>query len=179
MQWYYSKNGTQLGPVTGDELRDKLASGEIFQTDLIWKEGMADWLPVSRVPEFSPSSLSDEGLPGQLPPPPQGYPAGPYMGPVTSGKATASMVLGIVGLVFGLCGCYGLVISVPCCILAIVFGGQVKAEAARNPGLAGELGKVKGGIIMGWIGLGISILVTAGLIFIGMAAGFANGINQP
>lgn len=53
MQWYYSKSNTQLGPVTEDELRAKLSSGEVSQADLIWKEGMADWLPASRVPEFS------------------------------------------------------------------------------------------------------------------------------
>ena len=50
MHWYYSKNGTQLGPVAEEELRGKIASGEIAPTDLVWKEGMSDWLPAANVP---------------------------------------------------------------------------------------------------------------------------------
>jgi hypothetical protein len=53
MQWYYSKNGTQLGPVAEGEIRAKLAAGEISQADLVWREGMTDWLPVARIPELS------------------------------------------------------------------------------------------------------------------------------
>ena len=67
MEWYYSKNNTQLGPVTGDELRAKLSSGEVFPTDLIWKEGMADWLPASRVPEFASGAVSSPALPPVVP----------------------------------------------------------------------------------------------------------------
>lgn len=53
MQWYYSKNGTQFGPVGEGELRSKINSGEISSVDLVWREGMSDWLPVTKVSEFS------------------------------------------------------------------------------------------------------------------------------
>lgn len=53
MQWYYSKNGAQLGPVSESELRAKIASGEVQPTDLVWRDGMTDWLAASRVPEFA------------------------------------------------------------------------------------------------------------------------------
>lgn len=53
MQWYYSKNGTQLGPVEESELRAKLGSGEISAADLVWKDGMTDWLPAAKVAEFA------------------------------------------------------------------------------------------------------------------------------
>lgn len=53
MSWYYSKNGTQLGPVTEQELSEKASSGEISSSDLIWKEGMPDWKPLAQVSEFS------------------------------------------------------------------------------------------------------------------------------
>lgn len=56
MQWYYSKNGTQLGPVDESSLRSKIASGEVSPTDLVWRDGMTDWLPSGRVPEFSAPS---------------------------------------------------------------------------------------------------------------------------
>ncbi len=53
MQWHYSKNGTQLGPVSEGELLAKLASGEVCATDLVWKEGMADWRPAGKVAELA------------------------------------------------------------------------------------------------------------------------------
>ncbi len=53
MQWYYSKNSTQLGPVSDAEFRGKLANGEIGAADMVWREGMSDWLPVSSVPELA------------------------------------------------------------------------------------------------------------------------------
>ncbi len=53
MQWYYSKNATQLGPVPLDELRAKLASGEVLGTDLVWREGMLDWRPASTMFELA------------------------------------------------------------------------------------------------------------------------------
>jgi hypothetical protein len=88
MQWYYSKNGTQLGPISEGELRSKLASGEVSPTDLVWKEGMSDWQPSARVAELAsiaaiPSATSP--IPpslGNVPPspysPPQSQPAPAY-----------------------------------------------------------------------------------------------------
>ncbi|RYD40520.1 MAG: DUF4339 domain-containing protein, partial [Verrucomicrobiaceae bacterium] len=63
MQWYYSKNGTQLGPVEEGELRGKIASGEISSSDLVWREGMTDWLPSSKVSELAsvaPASVTPQ-----------------------------------------------------------------------------------------------------------------------
>lgn len=185
MQWYYSKNGTQLGPVEEGELRGKIASGEISSTDLVWKEGMTDWLPSSKVPELagvasvaasSTASVSEAPVnsPYQVPLNP-GYGATP---PASSGRATAAMVLGIVAIVFGICGCYGMAIALPCGILAIIFGSQVKKEIALNPALSSDLGKAKAGVIMGWIGLGLSALLTIGLLAFGVASGVMSELNK-
>ena len=54
--WYYSKNGNQVGPVTEEELRAKAGTGEVLATDLIWKEGMPDWKPFSRVLGVQPGT---------------------------------------------------------------------------------------------------------------------------
>ncbi len=56
MSWYYSKNGTQFGPVAEEELSGKIASGEVSGADLIWQEGMTDWKPASQVPAFQGSA---------------------------------------------------------------------------------------------------------------------------
>jgi hypothetical protein len=65
MQWYYSKNAVQMGPVPEAELRAKIASGEITATDLVWREGMGDWKPVSAVPELGASAGGPPAVPSQ------------------------------------------------------------------------------------------------------------------
>jgi len=61
MSWFYSKNGTQLGPVTEQELSEKARNGEVSSSDLVWKEGMSDWKPLIEVSDFS-------GIVSQMPP---------------------------------------------------------------------------------------------------------------
>ncbi|MEO8614945.1 MAG: CD225/dispanin family protein [Luteolibacter sp.] len=55
-QWYYSKNGSQLGPVEQGELLAKVSSGEVSQSDLCWRDGMSDWVPVSKAEELAVQS---------------------------------------------------------------------------------------------------------------------------
>lgn len=78
--WYYSKNGMQLGPLSQEEISSKAKGGEIQASDLIWREGMADWKPLAQVPEFqglaSPSAPPPVGM-GHVPmQQPAAYPAG-------------------------------------------------------------------------------------------------------
>ncbi len=47
--WYYTRDGHQIGPVTQSELADAARRGEISGGDLIWKQGMKDWIPASSV----------------------------------------------------------------------------------------------------------------------------------
>ena len=66
MIWYYSKNGIQLGPISQEELEKKIRSLEIGPNDLLWKEGMGDWRPLSRVEELREVSLSASVPPPQV-----------------------------------------------------------------------------------------------------------------
>jgi uncharacterized RDD family membrane protein YckC len=47
MQWHYSENGQQLGPISDAELDQFVQSGKITHDTLVWKEGMAQWQPLS------------------------------------------------------------------------------------------------------------------------------------
>jgi hypothetical protein len=42
-QWYYSKQGQRTGPVSEEQLKQMVASGQVQPTDLVWKNGMAQW----------------------------------------------------------------------------------------------------------------------------------------
>jgi hypothetical protein len=48
-EWHYSRDGQQLGPVSGDELRRMASAGELQPTDQIWKEGMPKWATASKL----------------------------------------------------------------------------------------------------------------------------------
>jgi GYF domain 2 len=46
-EWYYTQQGQQQGPVGPAQLKQLAAAGQLQPTDLVWKEGMANWVPAS------------------------------------------------------------------------------------------------------------------------------------
>ena len=42
--WFYSDGEKRLGPVTEDELRRLARDGQLKPTDLVWRDGMPDWV---------------------------------------------------------------------------------------------------------------------------------------
>lgn len=89
--------------------------------------------------------------------------------PDKSGKAVASMVLGIVALVCLFC--FWFILEIPSLvlgILAIVFGHLAKQEIAERPGLEGE-DQAKAGFIMGIVATALSV-VFAIIIVVAAAA---------
>jgi len=50
--WYYLKDGEQKGPLDDEALLDAVGNGTVAHTDLIWCDGMADWLPAAELMEF-------------------------------------------------------------------------------------------------------------------------------
>ena len=48
MQWYYSINGERLGPVAQAEFEKLVTDGVVKAETLVWRQGMAEWLPYAR-----------------------------------------------------------------------------------------------------------------------------------
>jgi uncharacterized RDD family membrane protein YckC len=48
-EWHVGRNGQQTGPFTAQQLRQMAASGQLSPTDLLWKDGMPNWVPGSSV----------------------------------------------------------------------------------------------------------------------------------
>lgn len=57
-QWHYSKDNQQHGPVSAARLKELAASGELAPTDLVWKNGMADWQPAAKLKGLFPNRSS-------------------------------------------------------------------------------------------------------------------------
>ncbi len=70
--WYYTRDRkNRVGPVSDTQIRELLGSRQLGPTDLVWREGLANWMAVNQVAELAAS------LPGMAPPPPPVRPAPP------------------------------------------------------------------------------------------------------
>lgn len=50
MQIYITRDGTQEGPFSFEQVRARVTDGSLTPTDLAWYEGCAEWIPLSRIP---------------------------------------------------------------------------------------------------------------------------------
>jgi len=78
-QWRCHVGGKEYGPISEEELRTWLREGRVGPDNLVWTEGMADWLSIALVTAFS-------GV--RRPPPVAGYssPAQAYGPGAAAGK---------------------------------------------------------------------------------------------
>ena len=87
----------------------------------------------------------------------------------SSGKATAALVMGILGLLF---------CPLVCSVLALVFGYQSRREMDASGGRLGGRGNATAGIVLGWIGLAIMVALLV-LFAIGLSLGGDTDITVP
>lgn len=150
-KWHCHIDGKQYGPVEVEQLAGWIAEGRVRPNDLVWQEGMADWLPASSVPALAPLFPDDPlgGVPGgSVPPAPRQKAARKRLEPHRGGTV---LTLGILGLV--------------CCqilgIFAWVMGsGDLKKMDAKQMDPAGR-GNTNAGMICGIIA---TVLLILGLI---------------
>lgn len=82
--WYYIGHYGQLGPLTREQIDELVDGGVISRETFIWRSGMTDWIPASRVEELRPTFSTVETFAAPPPPPsaPQPFstltPTSPY-----------------------------------------------------------------------------------------------------
>ena len=79
MNWFYESGGSQQGPVSEVELDRLIAEGKITPDTLIWREGMAGWMPM-RTARPAPAAAPDLGYEVTRP----GVPVSPVAGATQS-----------------------------------------------------------------------------------------------
>lgn len=89
-EWYYSRDKQQLGPVTRSRLGDLAAAGDLRPGDLVWRDGMAEWVAASRVQGLIPTA-----------PPTAPTPPGAGQGGGTAWHVLAFVASGLLVLAFG------------------------------------------------------------------------------
>ena len=62
MQITVDRNGQKFGPYNLDEVRQYLADGSLLPTDLVWHDGIEDWIPLSEIADAKPAARSNKTL---------------------------------------------------------------------------------------------------------------------
>jgi hypothetical protein len=169
-QWYYAKNGQQLGPVDEAMVRGLLSSGQLSPSDLVWTDGMGSWVPLSTVPELAGTGAG--GFPAApYPTSGQQYPAQPlpYGGYVSQQQYAAGSVPNYL--------VQAILVTVFCCwplgIPAIVYAAQVNGKLARGD-YAGAVVSSNNAKKYSWISFGLGLVVCVVWFLIAVAGGLAN-----
>jgi GYF domain 2 len=92
-QWYYAKDGQQVGPVTFEQLREIARNGGITATSQVWNETLKDWTPAAQVTGIF-AAAAPSGPPAD-PSNPYAAPQSDWVTPTASaGDALAEIVPG-------------------------------------------------------------------------------------
>jgi predicted Zn finger-like uncharacterized protein len=62
--WHLVVDGEQVGPISDADVRTKIERGEVKGDTYTWKEGFADWVKLSAVPEFAALVAEDVAAAG-------------------------------------------------------------------------------------------------------------------
>jgi hypothetical protein len=61
--WHYSVSGSRNGPVTAGDLKRLADGGQLSPSDLVWKEGLPNWVPASSVKGLFANASAPPPLP--------------------------------------------------------------------------------------------------------------------
>ena len=64
--WHYHKNGNTFGPISDEELRQLISQGLIVESDLLWKEGFAEWIAAGKIAGLIQHSARPPAAPPSL-----------------------------------------------------------------------------------------------------------------
>ena len=55
-QWYFTKDGKRTGPVSISEIQKLASNKSLDPQDMVWKNGMAKWVPANSIPGIFPNN---------------------------------------------------------------------------------------------------------------------------
>ncbi len=146
IQWYFTSQGMQEGPVTWTELVERAAAERLRPTDLVWVAGAAERRPAATFPGLFPN-LPQGFVPPAIGTAPERNPALEWVVPVN--RSIWAIAAGYFGL-FSLVGC-----GAP---FAIFTGIMALRELKKKPELGGR-GRAIFGLAVGSIVLLLMLVV--------------------
>lgn len=125
MDIWIGRDGERHGPYKEEDVREWLRSGQLSRDDLAWREGLADWQPLS--------TLFPDAATGAPPPPPPG--------PRTLSRVTTAVLEDYAGFWKRLAAYIldAILLYIPSVLIEKMFGGDV-ATAALERAVAASAG---------------------------------------
>ena len=164
--WYYAKSGSSQkeGPIAEKDLKSIISIGQLTSRDLVWSEGMKNWVTLDHVPELTP--------PGTISPAPvvDAILLNSSTDNLPSGLTSWMQFVGVVNMILGVISCltcFGIITGV-----FMIIGGSALMKAKGllllvdqiPPSMVPFLEKLKTFIMM----MGIMYILTIVLFGIGM-----------
>ena len=149
-------DGKEYGPVDAATIRQWIGQRRLAATSSIKVESDPDWKPLTAFPEFQ-----DALTPATTAPPPGDIPPLRDFAPApetTNGLALTSLVLGILL-------CLGPLTGIP----AVICGHLARSRIRHSPGQGGGAGMALAGLILGYIGTFLWLLILPALLLPALA----------
>jgi hypothetical protein len=149
-------DGSQYGPISLEQLRQWIAEGRVNAQTRVQADGAAEWKVAAEFPELGFAPGGGMPRPGPIAPP-------PLVGlnpPEQNGLAITSLVLGLLSL-----ACFGFLTGVP----AIICGHLARSRARQLPGQYGGAGFALAGLITGYIGTVVTLLILPAMLLPALA----------
>lgn len=159
MEWHYSENDQQKGPISEEELKAKLADGSLPPQTLVWREGMATWTEASQIAELgSGATAAATSLPaatnqpsgGQYGAPQPGAVPGPQGGPMMNGPMVPNYLWQSI--------CVLVLCCMPLGIVAVIQATKVDSSL-RMGDIEAAKAASDSAKMWCWIALGVGIVV--------------------
>ena len=149
-------DGKEYGPVGLEQLRQWITQGRVNAQTRVQAAGSAEWKTAAEFPELglgSTAGVSDQ----------ESAPAPLLVGPAEGqqkGLAITSFVLGLLSL-----SCFGFLAGVP----AIICGHVARGRARREPSQYGGAALALAGLIMGYVGVLVTLVILPGMLLPALA----------
>lgn len=175
MEIYLGRNGQREGPYSVEEVKRRLAGGQVRPGDLAWHEGLASWVPIGQLSGLGiPPAVPGVGLnPPPLAPMPLPAPGSPAVAQVPAMDSFA-----ITSLVFGVVGIF-LFAFLICAVGGIVFG-HLSLQRIRNSGgaLCGRALAIAG-LVISYLELALWLAIAGVVVWALVAASKESGVPPP
>jgi hypothetical protein len=152
----------EYGPVSIEVLKQWIKEGRVNQKTLVKPEGEQHWRQLSTYPELV-ALFHPQQFPSSAPPPLSVQFPSTDASDDTNGMAVASLIFGIISLIFCFCCCWGF----PFNILAIIFGILALTQSKNRPDSSSTRSMAITGIVLGVLSILFAAIVTMFFIFSG------------
>lgn len=160
-EWFYARDGEQVGPMGVEALQRLAGNGELGPDDFVWREGLPVWVPAAELPELAAQFAAGESTaPYDTAAPPQ-YTQAPYAQPVEAlgyaqpqiGYYTPPRMAPYAGFWWRFLAAFvdGIIVAVVNAVIGFMIGFAFGTAGGRDAAVVAELLASVSNLIVAWL----------------------------